>query len=166
MSNVITSQNIRLKTNYKIVEIEDIKIVNEINQHTKLYIKGIVEYDEEFLYNTTVDDVLQVYVESEEPTILFTGIPSNIQVKYEKEVCYIEIFCESGTSLMDDEERSHSFQNKNMKYKELATKVNGNYNSADTICTLEKDLTLGEMQVQYKETDWVLQKEVWQMQSI
>ncbi len=160
MSNIITSQNIRLRTNYKIVEIEDIQIASEINQHTKLYIKGIIEYDEEFLYNTTVDDILQVYVEGEEPTILFTGIPSNIQVRYEKEVCYIEIFCESGTSLMDDEERSHSFQNKNMKYKELATKVNGNYNGADTICTLDKEATIGEIQIQYKETDWEFLKRI------
>ncbi len=160
MSNVITSQNIRLRTSYKIVEIEDIQIASEINQHTKLYIKGIIEYDEEFLYNTTVDDILQVYVEGEEPTILFTGIPSNIQVRYEKEVCYIEIFCESGTSLMDDEERSHSFQNKNMKYKELATKVNCKYNGADTICTLDKESTIGEIQVQYKETDWEFLKRI------
>lgn len=104
-----------------------------------------MEYDEEFLYDTNVNDIIQLYLDKEEEQVLFTGVLSDIQLKYEQGVCYAEIFGESSTSLMDNEEKSHSFQNKKMKYKELTEEINKSYSNSDTICTLEKDKTIGKM---------------------
>lgn len=142
---------------YKFEKILDLKIVKELNNHSKLYIDGIVPEDTIDQYVECTDDNEKIEVSlknKDKNTILFKGIVTNISVQATGNVRKVAIEALSSTFLMDVKKKTRSFQNKSTTYKEIFTKLTHEYPNADVIDEGSNGKSIGGLLVQYNETDW------------
>ncbi|MEJ8553231.1 polymorphic toxin type 15 domain-containing protein [Tepidibacter sp. Z1-5] len=157
--------DIKIKSRFNIVNIEDINISHTINEHGKLYLRCIVENINEVedhnycaqnntlseIISTSFKDKIQVYNKDE---VLFTGFVDNLEIEMENGVYYIIVKAISSTILLDIKKRTRSFQDKNTTYIDIVDIMKKNY--ASFICNPhEKFKTpIGKPIIQYQETDF------------
>lgn len=156
--NRITYNDIDLLSPYEIKHIKELKIVSEINNHTTLYLSGLIPEDKEdsYIKSASADDkveVVQIDGASKVRT-LFKGVVSNIAIRCVKGIYYLEVEAQSHTSLMDVKRQYRSFQNKQMLYDDLIKTVVKDYSGVDYKDFATMGESLNEFTVQYNETDW------------
>ncbi|EQB90140.1 hypothetical protein J2Z44_001680 [Clostridium punense] len=153
--NVIAYDNLRIST-FDLEYLKELKITNEINNHATLELIGILPSDkgEEDLYSTEEETPIDVYyIDNGEKKSIFNGVISKVKVTVTKEVYYLYVKAYSNTYLMDITKRSGSFQNIKMSSHELINKVMSRYSKSDVIINIPNK-PIGELVVQYNETDW------------
>ena len=121
--------DIRIKSPYKILQVEDITIENKPNNHGYLYLKCLI--DDSFQCNTTInadsEDKIYVYEETDDNNLLFCGIIKTINTtKYDNDY-YLEIEAITFSGMLDTEVKSRSFQNIEMTYEGLVKEVITDY---------------------------------------
>ncbi len=77
-----------------------------------------------------------------------------MRLEVENETCIIEVILKSGSSLMDSERRTRSFQEVGLTYDTLLETCNKTYQDSGKIMTEGKKKTIDEFIMQYGETDW------------
>ena len=164
---MITHENIFVKfDDLELNETQELKIIAAINEHTRISLSCIVavEGNEKLLDRTDADSNIEVGVVTESvsvPQIIFRGIVTVFKLKMVCDVYHIEVEGVSFTYLMDIKQRERSFQNPNMRYRELFTKVTAAYPGADFIMdTAMEKLPLEPFILEYRETDWDFLKRV------
>lgn len=146
----ITVNGIRLN------QLEKLNMSSEAGEHGELSLCGYLdgEYGEDTLYSFTEQDSISVYAAE---TLLFSGIITKAKISGLAETIKIEVEAKSRSILMDRKKKSRSFQNTSMTYSQLAKHILSDYPGSDIMISFE-DKPLGEIAVQYKETDWVFLK--------
>ncbi len=170
---------LRIKSPYKLLRIEDIKIDNKPNEHGYLYLKCLIDDSIKFqsAINASASDKICVYEELEDENlressvninvvnenkskILFNGMISSIKTTNNNGVYYLEIEGITSSFELDIKEKSRSFQNANMTYEELIGTILKDYSGYGyTQCT-SKGKKIGKPLFQYKETDWSFLKRI------
>ncbi len=84
---------------------------------------------------------------------LFGGIITDLTVHSMGKSCHVTLTARSFSYLMDIRKRSRSFQDTSMTYGALVSQIVGEYPGAECQ-NLFSDAPLGEIAVQYQETDW------------
>lgn len=163
----MTMDKVTLKSPYNISTILDIKIETKINEHAKMYIKGILEYKDkklldDFIPETKPTDEIQLLIRNEEEVdeTAFYGIPKDISIEIINDVVYIEINAISGTHNLDIKPNSRSFQKGTMTYNELINVVKTENLLFDCIPVVGNRKAIGQPIFQYKETDWEFLKRI------
>lgn len=169
---------LRIKSPYKLLHVEDIKIINKPNEHGKLYLKCLIDESINFKYSieASTKDEITVYEEKESPNdnkevdinkvdgskcvVLFNGLTKTIKTTNENGIYYIEIEGISKTSELDIKEKSRSFQNINMTYDELISSVLKDYSEKGFIQNTGCSQKINKPIFQYKETDWNFLKRI------
>lgn len=154
-------QNLRL-SGYDVESIYSCKVEASMGQHTKLSLKAILKEEgkDKAIHTTTTNHPVEVYIEAAgEKTSLFHGIVTKIEISYQAEVYYLEIEAKSYTYLMDITKHSRSFQNINMTYHEVIENIIRSYPEVDCIINIPNK-PIGELLVQYEETDWEFIKRI------
>lgn len=147
-------------------KILDLKIVKEINEHSKLYVSGIVseEYEKSDKYVETADEDkrIKVSVRDDEGNItdLFYGVITDIALDSFNDVKTLEINALSYTYLMDIERKSRSFQCDTLTYGEILSTVNSSYSDISMVDNTTAGRTINKLLVQYNETDWQFVKRI------
>ena len=164
---------LRIKSPYKLLHVEDIKITNKSNEHGRLYLKCLIDDSSNFKYSieASTKDEITVYEENESDnnsetdinkvdesrsTVLFNGLIDSIKTTNENGIYYLEIEGISKTSILDVEKKSRSFQNLNMTYEELIALILKDYGDLGFIQNVGCGVKLKGPIFQYNETDWEL----------
>lgn len=169
--------NLRIKSPYRLLNIEDIKIEYKPNEHGYLYLRCLIDDSVNFenVIEATTEDEIIIYEQQDEENIentdinvinesksriLFYGNIKNISTTNTDGVYYLEIEGISCSSKLDIKKKSRSFQNVNMTYDELvAETVKDYYGCSFEIC-VGKGEKIGKALFQYKETDWNFLKRI------
>lgn len=156
--SVISVGNIEFISPYEIKDLVDLRIEKKINDHVRLYIKGIIpeEKKDSYVEKATSKDIIEVKQTDENSSVksLFKGVITNIEIKAVRGIFYMELEGVSCTYNMDIKLRKRSFQNKDMLYTALAKKVIEDYSGADFIDIAAKSKKIEKFIIQYNESDW------------
>ncbi|EES51087.1 phage tail protein [Clostridium botulinum] len=160
---VYTDGDILVKP-YIFQRIEKLKLINELNEHAKLYISGIIsdEIVDKYVESTSPYESIAVALKDDQGNIidLFRGIVTNVGINAIDNVRTLEIEALSKTFLMDIQKRSRSFQNENNSYEDVIRMVNSQYRDIQFIDNATYGAKIDKLLVQYKETDWQFIKRI------
>ncbi|WP_098748610.1 contractile injection system protein, VgrG/Pvc8 family [Paenibacillus sp. EZ-K15] len=150
---MIGFENIRVTSPYRLKIVKDIQIEWKPNEHGRLFIRGLVDDQDQVnaVLKASTDDQVQAF---DGETKIFSGLIANVQTKHHNGIYSIEIEAVSGSSRLDAQKRRRSFQNKNMTYGELVKSVLKAYAGYDVIQLVGENDSIGEPIIQYDETDW------------
>lgn len=153
-------EQLRLYWPYKVQWLEEIRIIRQINEHAKLYISGVIPEEEG-------PDILHVQAEGEPIVLrqldemgksvrrLFHGVMTSLTIHLVGGIYRFELEAISNTYQMDIEISERAFQNRAMSYGELVKYVMKAYTYSDVIDNVTENTQLGELVLQYRETDWM-----------
>ncbi|MFT4104623.1 MAG: contractile injection system protein, VgrG/Pvc8 family [Lacrimispora sp.] len=141
-------------------KLEELKIECRPGEHGSLYISGFLAEDKGkstlFEMNEYAPISVSVQVKGKKQTI-FAGVMTEAVVQGSGAFHHIEVKARTYSLFMDLKKKSRSFQNTAMTYGQLIHAVLADYPGSDINLTIE-DKPLGEISVQYRETDWVFLK--------
>ena len=152
-----THGQIKVECPYPIQIVHELEIIRKLNQHGRVIVKGILRDEgRERIGQAGSRDQIVVYGENTSgKTLLFSGVITEVAVSYQDCIYYVEINGLSWSSLLDYEEKSHSFQDKEKSYSDLVRRVLSNYTGSTFMnCTKPVNLATGQFILQYRETDW------------
>lgn len=131
-------------------------------EHGSLKISGGIssEKGENALYDFTEQDSITVSVK--EGRTLFSGILTSVSITEEGGNINIEAEAKSRSILLDQKKKSRSFQDVAMTYDQLFKAVLAEYPKSELKLSLP-DQPLGEIAIQYEETDWQFLKRMLSM---
>ncbi|WP_432749740.1 hypothetical protein [Paenibacillus amylolyticus] len=153
-------EQLRLYWPYKVQWLEEIRITRQINEHAKLYISGVIPEEDG-------PGILHVQAEGEAIVLrqldqmgksvrrLFHGVMTSLTVHLVGGIYRFELEAISNTYQMDIEISERAFQNRAMSYGELVKYVMKAYTYSDVIDNVTENTQLGELVLQYRETDWM-----------
>jgi hypothetical protein len=142
---------------FKLIELVEFKLVQKINDHARLYFKGVIPetLKDRPVYDTARETLVEVfqleYGVNKSP--LFKGMVSRVEVKAVRDIYYLEVEAVSLTQILDVKLKSRSFQNENMRYEALIKGVIAEY-QGDIQDKVSKGQKIGKFIMQYQETDW------------
>lgn len=140
-----------------VLQIREFEIKKNVNEHISMMLCGIISKNdaEEFLAKQKHEQEARVTLleEGKEEKVLFCGIVQEIHLFMEGAVYTVTLEAISYTSILDQTKRFRTFQNINQTYRELVKEVLSSYTNASVIFPAS-DKELGDIQVQYQETDW------------
>lgn len=154
-------QNLKL-AGYEVESIETCRVEALMGEHTQLTLRAILkeEAKDDAIHTTNQAYPIEVYVEDKDEKIsLFHGIVTNVRVRFQTNVYWLEIEAKSATYLMDITKHSRSFQDINMTYHEVIRSILRNYSNADCRINIP-EIPIGHLIVQYEETDWQFIKRI------
>lgn len=141
----------------QIQQITEFQIIKQVNEHIVLSAAGLISTEdaEEILRKQNSDDKILVTLmeDGAESVILFNGYIQKLHLYMEGGVYRIRLRAVSFTYLLDQKKRFRTFQNSEQTYKELVKEVLSPYQDVAVICPAGNE-TIGEIQIQYQETDW------------
>lgn len=88
-----------------------------------------------------------------EKAIIFSGVITKLTSKSMGKSCHVKLTARSWSYQMDIKKKARSFQDTSMTYGALVSQITGEYPGAECQI-LFADVQLGEIAVQYQETDW------------
>ena len=136
--------------------LKDMKVSFKINEHVKLNLTAVLNSNES-IYNAINTKNIEVYYGNDKT--IFYGYVTNIDISNNEEVKEVKIEAKSMSYLLDIKSKSRSFQNQSMSISSLISTILGEYSSVNYIVNLP-DSSIGELLVQYEETDWEFLKRV------
>lgn len=134
-------------------------------EHAVLKLEGYVDENqgEDILYGLKEYAPLSVTVtDNGSITPLFSGVITSAKVTGMGQLNGIEVEAQSRSLLMDIKKKSRSFQDVSMTYGQLVTAVMKDYPGSDVMLSFA-DAPIGQVAVQYRETDWEFLKRMLSM---
>ena len=163
--NAITPGNLIISCNLNIREIQEFDMEVKKNCHTVARITGVVpdETGMSPILKKLEGSKLSVSGADENGSEIsppiFCGFLRTAEIWQEGSGYKARIEAISPTELLDYEEKSRSFQNIDMTYKELVRSVLADTEDTEVIFNIE-DRKIGKPIYQYKETDWEFLKRI------
>lgn len=146
---------------YQLEQITELRVSKQLNDHAKLYLCGIVseKRSDQDVERADDNEWIDVSLKDGDRTIrLFHGVVTSMSIQARRNVRSITIEALSSTFLMDITPKTRSYQNKSMGYHQLFAAINSEYQVSDAIDNASKGKSIGDLLVQYKETDWEFMK--------
>lgn len=157
MEQMISFQNLAVVP-YDVEQLLDVRIDHQINEHSTFYFKALLpdEKKDSYVKNNRQGSNVSLMVKGSDgkSDILFQGMVQDVEVKAIEGSYYIEVYAISHSYLLDVEKKSRTFQNKQMSYSELAKQVAADYADAMVYDVVTQGASIGQLIVQYNETDW------------
>lgn len=156
MEPIITFQDLTIEP-YKVEKILDIQMEHKVNEHSTLYIRALLSDDVKDNYIKRCVQGSEVSLKlrnSEKNDPLFYGIIKDIELTVIQGSYYMELYAVSYSYLLDVEKKSRSFQNKQKTYVSLENQIMAAYSDAMISDVISQEKELGQLIVQYQETDW------------
>ena len=161
MDTYIAYDNLKIST-FDLKSIKDMKIENQLNDHSTLKLSGILEEEVKDIYLIAIDGQtpIEVYYEEEgKHNTIFNGIVTNIKEKVLNNVYLLEIEAKSFTYLMDTIKIKRDFQDINMTTHNLIGEVMKGYPDSKYQINIPNE-PIGEFILQYNETDFQFLKRI------
>lgn len=133
-----------------------IQIEKKLNEHSILYVYGIIKDDKQVAPVTDATDGTKVKCENDDGKIYFNGVLLNVKITCADSVYYLEAYAVSNTILLDTVKNKRSFQDNEQAYKDIIEKVIKDSGGSVTYNSAEKKVE--NIILQYDETDWEFAK--------
>jgi hypothetical protein len=149
------------------IDILDVTIAQDINEHGHFYIKGALQPakekassktpDDEIIQKTDVGTAVALYSVDEEGKVevLFQGIVLNIKQVQTTDLKIVELEAASPSYILDIQKESRSFQRMSATYDDVIAIVNAGRAQIQNNTPTKQ---IGKFIVQYKETSWTFLK--------
>lgn len=137
--------------------VDDCKGVQEVNQHMQYNFQGLIPISKmkEYAALGASDQWFHVYVSDEQDeSVWLCGVISGMEMDVEGQTCRMGLTLVSGSALMDLKPHIRTFQSEALEYGQLLDTCNSSYEKAAKIMTAGSGRQIGQLVVQYKETDW------------
>lgn len=157
----ISYESIRIK-GYNIESIKEIKITSSVNNHSDLKFTAILksEQKDEDIFSITNNKKIEVYYTTNNENItLFYGVITDVEIESNIDVYTMKVQAKSMSYLMDIKLKSRSFQNTAMTTHELVNSIMSEYSGSNVNFNIP-DKSVGELLIQYEETDWEFLKRI------
>lgn len=136
---------------FALERILELEFVKKINEHARLYVRGVLkEGEEDSLIGQSWDT--QPVKLTEEGKTLFCGVALDVGVICESGVYYLEAEAVSWTVKMDREKKKRSFQEKGRSYQSIVNQLAAQ--AGGTAKCVAPDKQIENLLLQYRETDW------------
>ncbi|OOM74738.1 phage baseplate assembly protein V [Clostridium sp. BL-8] len=149
---------------YKFQKLTKLKIINELNEHSKLRLSGIIsdENADNYVENAEAEETINVSLKDDEgnTTVLFNGYVTKIGIKAQNDVRTLEVEALSKTFLMDIRKVSGSYQDTKLTYGDIFKQKNTSYDDLVMVDNITNGTKIDGLIVQYKETDWEFLKRI------
>jgi phage baseplate assembly protein gpV len=137
-----------------VVYFRRIKITEKPGEHASLYVEAVLDSDmNENDLHEIKDTVSLMYRKEGKEHVLFYGVVDKVFMNKDGGEWVIRLEARDGTCQMDVERRKRIFQNPQMSVCQLISKVMDSYSGSDHMVHLP-DEPVGQLLVQYEETDW------------
>lgn len=156
MGQIISFQNLSVAP-YEVEKLLDVKLEHKINEHSTLYVKALLseEVKDNYVKNCRQGSNVSLYIkDSVKGSVLFCGIVKDIRVSFSAGSYYMELYAVSYSYLLDIEKKSRTFQDKHKTYDLLEKQIMEAYDNAMILDMVSQGSELGQLIVQYQETDW------------
>ncbi|MDD6626872.1 MAG: contractile injection system protein, VgrG/Pvc8 family [Lachnospiraceae bacterium] len=140
------------------LDILELQLEEEINQHGKMILSGhiIDDQEEEYLGLLTgeVWEQVQMIGKDGEIKTLFTGIVTDFAITYINDQRKLTLEMMTGSCLLDRQKHLRTYQDPSIVYEKIFREITAGY--AESAITFAKPYaeTTGELVLQYEETDW------------
>ena len=149
---------------FKMISILEYNEIQEMNEHGRAKICGLIQYDkkEEYIRTAMKETWVKVlaYDENGDEKALFYGILTEFHIRTEGKSCILDLTLYTGSRLMDYDKHTRSFQKAGYTYKKIAECCNEGYPETGMIMTEGRDGTVPGFVMQYEETDWEFLKRI------
>lgn len=137
--------------------VTDCKGKQEVNEHMRYRFQGIIPIGKMKEYAAKGAEECRGHVfaigeHGREDWLC--GVVEDIQLDVAGQTCMMQMTLVSGTILMDIRKHTRTFQSSTLMYHQLLDTCNSAYEKSGKIMTVGKDRQIGQMVVQYQETDW------------
>lgn len=131
-------------------------------EHGRLMLSGYLDAadGEQALFGFSENDPVSVLVNGSR--CIFSGLLTSAFVTEEGGTAKIQAEAKTRSIQMDQKKRSRSFQNTNMTYSQLFQTIIAEYPGSDIRLSIP-DRPIGEIAIQYEETDWQFLKRMLSM---
>jgi len=135
--------------------ILEVTIEKVLNDHSTLYVCGIIKDDKQF--NPVTDNTEGVKIKCEnDGLVYFKGVLQSVRVTCVDAVYRLEAYAISNTILLDTVKHKRSFQDNGQDYQAIINKVIAD-NSGSVTYNADA-MTVENIILQYNETDWEFAK--------
>lgn len=141
---------------FEFARIHDIEIKKKLNEHSTLYVYGIVRDSEKTKPVTEAKKGDSIRCKNDDQTY-FDGVLQSVNINCIDEVYYLEIYAISNTILLDTVRYKRSFQDNGQTYKEIVETVIKDSGGSVTYNASEMK-KVENIILQYNETDWEFAK--------
>ena len=149
----ITYKDLFLST-MEVAYFIDVKIKQYPGKHASLYVKAVLDSDmDENDFHGISDNVSLQYWKDEEAHVLFYGVIDDLFLDRDGEGKILVLTAWDATMQMDIQRKKRIFQNPEMGVHQLVSEVMKTYIGSDYKIHVP-DVPIGQLVVQYEETDW------------
>jgi hypothetical protein len=153
---------LQLKTNLPMIQqINHFECFEQINEHTQCYLTAIIheENKDDYVKQLNAEKKIEIYAQTQQGEIsLFKGFIKELEIQFVGGMYVLELKGISSSFEADLEKKKRSFQDQQMTYENLIKGVIRAYQGGDTMDFASEGKTLGQLVVQYEETDWEFMK--------
>ncbi len=136
---------------FALERILELEVVKKINDHAKLYVRGILKEGEKDSLIGQSWDAKAVKL-TEAGKTLFCGVAEDVGVICENGIFYLEVEAVSWTVKLDRQEKKRSFQEKGRSYQSIVNQLAGE--AGGTAKCVAPDKQIENLLLEYRETDW------------
>jgi len=127
-----------------------------VSEHTTIVLNILIEDEDsenKLMFEVSENTAIKLFFDRKEiRKYIFQGILTDIHIDAKTDVKYAVIIAKSYSYLLDIKKKSRSFQDINMKYSTLFSQILAEYGAKYHINI--EDKAIGEIKLQYEETDW------------
>jgi hypothetical protein len=135
--------------------ILEIKIEKRLNEHSTLYVCGIVRDENQFTPVTSMTEGSAVKCENN-GLVYFNGVLQSVKITCVDDVHRLEVYAISNTILLDTVKHKRSFQDNAQNYQSIVETVIADAGASVTYNA--SAMTVENIILQYNETDWEFAK--------
>lgn len=149
-----TYKDFTISVDIKLAVILELNISEEVNQHACLTLKGICEEDHYNQMAERLNAEIKIEIRNRDNHLVFSGPVTELRIDEKIQVGYIDLKANSFTCQLDYKRRKRVFQNLDMTYGEMISKILEPYNNASFVDKITENRKIPHMIIQYDETDW------------
>jgi len=140
---------------YEFDSILSLRIEKGLNEHSTLFVYGIIRDEKEFTPATDMTEGTNIICQND-GQVYFNGVLQSVKVTKVKVVYHVQIRAISNTILLDTVKHKRSFQDNSQSYKSIVEEVIQDNDGTVTYNASEE--TVENIILQYNETDWEFAK--------
>lgn len=149
----ITYKDLFLST-MEVAYFIDVKIEQSPGKHASLYVKAVLDSEmKENDFHGISKDVSLQYLKDGEAYVLFYGVVENLYLDQDGDGKLLILTAWDATMQMDIQPQKRIFQNPEMSVHQLVAEIMKAYSGSDLKIHIP-DQAIGQLVVQYEETDW------------
>lgn len=136
------------------IEINSMEIIKEINSHTIFTVEGRIEEAEKEKLDDMAGFGTEIVVRRTDNTVLFRGLLSELVIEEEAAVFTVKVRACSHTILLDRIKQTRPFHMGDRTLDEMIRVVTEATPKAQVIINERCSTNIGQLMMQYEETDW------------